>query len=110
MDDDIDLVNACADLVTEKKNEAFPCRLLLGKRPGEWVRVGEFCRQIGVPLGELGANLFAIGLLDPMGEDDYAIILFYDESGWSMTAHYNRALLARTASSQTKATRETGVP
>lgn len=110
MDEDIALVNACADLVTEKKNEAFPSRLLLGKRSGEWVAVAEFCRQTGVAPGELGANLFATWLLDPRSEDGYAVILFYDdESQWSMTAHYNRALLARKASSQPAATCETGV-
>jgi hypothetical protein len=110
MDDDIALVNACADLVSLKKNEAFPARLLLGKRPGEWVRVWEFCRQLGVAFGELGTSVFATWLPDPRGDDGYAVILFYDdESGWSMTAHHNRALVARTASSQPIATCETGI-
>jgi hypothetical protein len=90
-DDEITLFNACTNLVSLKKSEPFPKRLLSTKRPGEWVAVGEFCQQIGLELAEIGAGLFATWLPDPLSHDGYAIIMFYDdESKWSMAAHFNR--------------------
>ena len=93
-DEEIVLCNACTDLVSLKKCEAFPLRLLGGKRLGEWVGTREFCQQIGVNAEELPAELFTAWLPDPKAHDGYVVILFYDdESKWSMVAHYNRARL-----------------
>ncbi|HBI45073.1 MAG TPA: hypothetical protein DDY78_19775 [Planctomycetales bacterium] len=98
-DEEINLFNACTDLVSLAKWEVFPLRLLGGKRPGEWVRVLDFCQQIGLTADQLKPELFATWLPDPMGHDAYAVILFYDdESKWSMAAHYNRGRLLGTAS------------
>jgi hypothetical protein len=88
------LNNFCADLVSLKRWEAFPVHLLIGKRTGEWVRVREICLQAGLEAGDLEQGLFAAWLPDPVGEDGYAVILFYDEeSMWTMAARYNRQRL-----------------
>jgi hypothetical protein len=93
-DDEIQLCNLCTDLVSLKKTEAFPLRLLETHRVGEWVSVHEFCLEIGVLVGDVKPELFAAWLPDPSGHAAYAIILFYDdESKWSMAAQYNRARL-----------------
>ena len=93
-DEEITLLNACMDLVSLKRWEAFPLRLLGGKRPGEWIGAREFCQQIGVAADNLPAELFATWLPDPKAQDGYVVIMFYDdESKWSMAAHYNRGRL-----------------
>ena len=93
-EDEITLFNACTDLVSLRKHEAFPLHLLGTKQPGEWIGVREFCLRIGVAPGVLSPDLFATWLPDPMAHDGYAVILFYDdESKWSMAAHYNRLRL-----------------
>src|SRR5438309_6891628 len=97
-DDETNLINACTDLVSLKKCEAFPLHLLGSKRPGEWVGVGEFCQQVGVVPGNVKPQLFATWLPDPLAQDGYVVVLFYDdESKWSMAAHYNRLRLFGTA-------------
>ena len=93
-DDEITLFNTCTDLVGLRKAEAFPLHLFQSNRPGDWVRVREVCRQIGVSSGDLSPEVFATWLPDPMAHDGYDVILFYDgESQWSMAAHFNRARL-----------------
>lgn len=93
-EDEITLSNACTDLVTLRKFEAFPLHLLGAKQPAEWVGVRDFCDRNSFDLGDLKSGLFATWLPDPMANDGYAVILFYDdESKWSMTAHYNRSRL-----------------
>src|SRR5438132_352726 len=52
-DDEITLFNTCTDLVGLRRMEAFPVGLLQAKRPGEWIRVREFCLEIGVIAGDL---------------------------------------------------------
>ena len=97
-DNEISLFNACTDLVSLKKSEAF-LRDLLGKRPGEWVRVRECCLQLSVVSSDVTAELFATWLPDPLGHDGYVVVMFYDdESKWSMAAHYNRGRLLGAAS------------
>lgn len=94
-DDEITLFNACTDLVSLKKCEAFPRHLLLTKRPGEWVAVQEFCLQIGVVSGEVPEHVFATWLPDPKANEAYVVLTFYDdESQWSMAAQYNRERLS----------------
>jgi hypothetical protein len=100
-DDEITLFNGCTDLVSLRKCEAFPLRLLQSKRSGEWIQVRGFCSQVGAAAGELKPELFATWLPDPMGHEAYAVILFYDdESKWSMAAHYNRERLLGEASAE----------
>jgi hypothetical protein len=96
-DDEITLLNACSNLVTLRKSEAFVRHLLTSRTAGEWIGVRECCVQTGVACGELAGELFVTWLADPMGQDGYVVILFYEsESKWSMAAHYNRSrLLAR---------------
>jgi hypothetical protein len=91
-----ELNNVCADLVSLKRWEAFPCHLLTDKRAGEWVGVQELCAQAALDTGDLKPDLFAAWLPDPSGGDDYAVILFFDEeSMWSMAARYNRQRFVR---------------
>jgi hypothetical protein len=93
-DDEITLFNACAELLSLKKWEAFPLRLLSNKGAGEWIGAQEFCQQIGVGANDLTPELYAAWLPDPKAHDGYVVIVFYDdESKWSMAAHYNRARL-----------------
>lgn len=95
--DDEDLThlnNFCADLVGSKRWEAFPIHLLIDKRAAEWVRVRDVCLQLGIPHGDPKLDPFAVWVPDPTGDEEYALILFYDEeSMWSMTARYNRQRL-----------------
>jgi hypothetical protein len=96
MEDDelTSLYNACTDLVGLRKYEAFLRGLIETRRSSEWVRVGEFCSQLGLSPCDLTPDLFATWLPDPMADAGYVVILFYeDESKWSMAAHYNRARL-----------------
>ncbi len=99
---DDELCNICADLVSLQKTEAFPLYLFQSKQPGEWVSIHDLCLQLGMPLRDLGPSVFATWLPDPMGNSEYAEILFYDsDSMWSMVAHYNRTrLLAGATTSQ----------
>jgi len=98
-DDEIGLYNACADLVTLAKKEAFPKYLLGSKRPGQWTGVRELCSQIGITPGDLGPDVFVTWLPDPTAHEAYAVIMFYDnESQWTMAAQYHRARLLGGAS------------
>jgi hypothetical protein len=91
-DDEITLFNTCTNLVTLRKAEAFPMHLLGSRRPGEWLCVREVCLQIGVAPGDLRPDVFATWLPDPLAQEAYVVIMFYDdETKWSMAAHYARA-------------------
>lgn len=93
-DEEIEMANACADLVSMKKTEIFPLKLLGSVRPGTWVSISEFCRQIGLPEAAIKPDAYATWLFDPAGIEGYAVIMFYHAgSGWSMCAHYNRQRL-----------------
>jgi hypothetical protein len=93
-DEELELTNACTDLVSAKKWEAFPTQLLQDERAGEWVGVQRLCRQLGLDVGGLKEDLFAAWLPDPMDNDAYVVIVFYDdESKWTMAAHYHRQRL-----------------
>jgi hypothetical protein len=94
-DDELTLINnLCADLVSLKKWEAFPLHLLTQQQAGEWSGVQEVCEHLGLAPGDLTPDLFAAWLPDPTGDEDYALVIFYNhEFGWSMPAHFNRALL-----------------
>ncbi len=68
--------------------------LLIGKPTGEWVRVQQLCLQAGLPADAIKADLVAAWLKDPAGDENYAIIIFYDEESMgSMAARYNRQRL-----------------
>jgi hypothetical protein len=96
------LNNICADLVSLKRWEVFPHHLLIEKRAGEWVRVQELCLQAGLDSGDLKPDLFAAWLSDPAGDEEYAVVLFYDEeSMWTMAARYNRQRLLEKAAHRT---------
>jgi hypothetical protein len=98
-DEETVLCNICTDLVSLRKNEPFLRQLLGSKPPGEWVPLREFCTQAGLGVGEIKPDLFATWLPDPLADDAYAVVMFYDdESKWSMAAHYNRGRLLRDAS------------
>jgi hypothetical protein len=91
--EEVAMYNLCTDLVSLRKYEAFPAKLF-SKQAGEWVRVREFCHQIGVAAADSTAALFATWLPDPAAHEGYAVVMFYDdESKWSMAAHYNQARL-----------------
>ena len=109
-DDEITLCNSCTDLVTSRKSEAFPLRLLKDRRPGEWVRVRDFCQEISVPSNDLRPEVFATWLNDPMAHPAYVIIMFYDDdSKWSMAAHFNCARLQNTTA-VSHALQQSGAP
>jgi hypothetical protein len=100
-DDEVALLNDCLDLLTLKKNEAFPRSLLSTKAPGEWVGVRMMCADLGLSsAADLKPELYATWLADPGGARDYVVVIFYDdESKWSTTASYNRAAVSRDAAS-----------
>ena len=111
-DEEIALLNACTNLVTSRKAEAFPSNLFQTKGPGDWVSISDLCARIGIPSGDLTPKVFATWLPDPMSNEDYAVILFYDdESKWSLAAHYNRArLLKLHAPTQSLQPTESAIP
>lgn len=92
------LNNFCADLVSLRECEPFVLHLLTNTRAGEWVRVEEVCATLGLAADGADPDLFAARLADPMGDEGYSLIVFYDsESLWTMAARYNRQrLLERT--------------
>ncbi len=91
---EITLCNACADLMSLKEAEAFPLFLLRDKRAGEWIGVRDLCEQVGATPTNLPKSVFAAWLPDPVANDAYAVVMFYDdESQWSMAAHFNRERL-----------------
>jgi hypothetical protein len=93
-DDEITLSNTCTDLVSLRKAEAFPMHLLGSRRPGEWLCVRDVCLKIGVNPGDLSPDVFATWLPDPLAQEAYVVIMFYDdETKWSMAAHYHRGRL-----------------
>lgn len=97
-DEELELVNACTELVSAARWEAFPTRLLRDERSGEWVGVRSLCRQLGLDAGALKEDLFATWLADPTENDAYVVIVFYDdESKWTMAAQYNRQRLLATS-------------
>lgn len=107
-DDELALFNTCSDLVALKANEAFPGHVL-NMRPGEWGCVREICLRLGLATGNLSPDVFVSWLPDPMGNKGYSVILFYDESQWSLAAHYNRERLLGVAA-QNQASAQPGVP
>ncbi len=95
MDDDAnDQMSFCADLVTLRKTEAFPLSLLNDYQPGQWVSVKTVCQLTGTDSGILKPELASTWLLDPFGDQDYAVMIFYDdETKQSFAAHYNKRRL-----------------
>jgi hypothetical protein len=90
-DEELDLLNTCLDLVSRKQFEAFPISLLSSHGAGQWVSVRGLCEQAGVDAGDLKPSLFATWLADPLENDGYAVIVFYDaETYWTTAAHTNR--------------------
>jgi hypothetical protein len=105
------LSNFCTDLVSLKKHEAFPLHLLSSKCRGDWLSVRDLCLQIGVVADNLKADLFVTWLPDPMGQDSYVVVIFYDdESKWTMAAHYNRQRLLGGAATNEKSQRTGSAP
>jgi hypothetical protein len=112
-DEDLVQLNNCTDLVSLKKLEAFPLSLLSSRLVGEWVSVRQQCQQVGLDAGDMKPDLFVTWLADPLGNEAYAVILFYDdESKWTLAAHYNKQRLFAAASvngaSQQTSTAPTG--
>lgn len=96
------LLNYCTNLVASKKHEAFPCFLLTTRQAGEWVGVSKLCQQLGLDGAGLKSDLFAAWLPDPLHNEAYVVIIFYnEESKWNTAAHYNRQRLLLTQSEKT---------
>lgn len=92
------LNNFCADLVSLKRGENFPVRLLIDKSAGEWIGVRELCSQIGIDAEALKPDLFAAWLPVPTGDEGHTLILFHEEeSMWTMAARYSRPRLLKNA-------------
>ena len=95
-DDDFELADVCADLVSLRDFESFVWHLLQMER-ARWRPVAEVLFDAGLAcpaLERLGAELFVTWLEDPGSAEDYTVIVFYDrDSKWSMTAEYNRQRL-----------------
>ena len=89
-----DLTNVCTDLVALTEYEMFVYRLLTQYDAGVWVRVETLSSLLNSPPDGIAPRLFVSWLQDPLSDDNYVIIVFYeDESKWSMGAHYNRSRL-----------------
>src|SRR5689334_3399896 len=87
------LDNACADLLSVAKYEAFP-RTLFERGQGDWVNVDELCRTLGLAVTGLNSDVYASWLSDPTGDERYAVVIFYDHgSDWTTAGHYNRRRL-----------------
>lgn len=88
------LENFCADLVSMKRCEPFVLHLLTSTQAGEWVRVNELCTALGLAADGVEPELFATGLADPVGDEGYSLIVFYDNASmWTTAARYNRQRL-----------------
>jgi hypothetical protein len=103
------LISFCADLVTLRRTEAFPLRLLRDHGPGQWVRVHDVCQQSGISTGEVTPGLVAAWLPDPFGDPEYTVIIFFDdETKQSFAAHYNRRRLLDDNPAKTETVSGTG--
>jgi hypothetical protein len=92
------LENFCADLVSVKECEPFVLHLLTGIQAGEWVRVDELCAALGLAANGVEPELFATRLADPLGDEGYSLIVFYDNASlWTTAARYNRQRLLEEA-------------
>ena len=86
-EESIGLDNFCADLVSVKKYEPFVLHLLTNTQPGKWIRVDELCATLGVPAEIVEPELFATRLEDPLGDEGYSLITFYDNASlWTSAA------------------------
>ena len=95
MNEEITLCNLCTDLVSLRRNETFPLRLLGDNEAGVWVNVRQMCDSAELDVGDVKSELYAAWLPDPTGNADYAVIMFYDdELKWSLAAHYNKQTVA----------------
>jgi hypothetical protein len=94
MQDEIELLEACTNLIALKKWEAFPGRLLDHYPFGTWIDVYKLCCELSLEIGELKLDLFVIWLEDPDGDERYVIIVFNNsESRWITAVHYERERL-----------------
>jgi hypothetical protein len=92
------VLDYCADLLSETKNEAF--MLGLFERPkAEWVGVRDLCSDVHAPVPPQagpGKDLMVVWLDEPDRLDDYSTIVFFSPSElWSTAAIYNRKRLLR---------------
>jgi hypothetical protein len=93
---DEQITNFCFDLVTLKRAEPFLFSLLRNRSAGEWVRVSDVCQQVGLPGTPVIPELFVTWLPDPVGDDDFVVIIFFnDGTKESQAAHYNRRRLLK---------------
>lgn len=86
----------CADLLSEKGNEAL-LKALFGRPKGQWTLVRDLCVKVGIPgppMRGAGVDLVVVWLDEPSGLDDYSSIVFFSPVElWSTAALYNRSRL-----------------
>lgn len=92
------LVTKCSDLVSLKKYEPVLLELLTKKRGAEWSPVQQVCAMVGLA-NEIPMAVSVCWLPVPIAKEGYVLIVFYDQdSGWSMTANYNKSRLIENCS------------
>lgn len=90
-----DLLDKCADVVSQKSSEKFLLSLLTQKRMGHWTAAGELAQQTGADLTGIGPDLYVTWVDDPSGNPAYALVLFFDdETKLTAAAQFNRAVLS----------------
>lgn len=93
-----DIMDFCADLVTDKSLEPFPIELFRS-HIGQWRSVTSICKEACLNCPPEMSTVFATWLRDPLDNEDFAMIMFVDsDSMKSLAAHYNRQRLLGNAS------------
>ena len=89
-----DLLDKCADVVSQKSSERF-LALLLTQRMGQWNAARELAQQSNVDLNGIGADVSVTWVDDPSDDAAYALVLFFDdETKLTAAAQFNRAVLS----------------
>lgn len=90
--------NFCTDLLSLSENEWF-LKCLLKNNKGQWLAIAEAYSINGKDLPEdikIREELFSVWLDDPLGDNDFVTIFFYDvELGWNLSASYNQNRLLK---------------
>lgn len=90
-----DLLDLCADLVSQKSSEAFVASLFSRMRIGQWTNAAELAKEAGVDLNGIGSDVLVTWKDDPSGDPAYTLVLFFDdETKLTAVAQFNRAALS----------------
>ena len=89
------MLEVCARLLSEKQFERYVLHLF-DQPAGRWDNCASALEKLEIDLGHTFDSIYAVWLDSSSEEEGYVFVLFYDQnSGGTLSAEYNRALLMR---------------